>query len=454
MFRDRALRALDAARSEQLNGFTQVSEEAAVLRELDAVLLRDGAVGSGSTGLAGLAGQPLAVKDNIHVAGLGNTAATPALAEFVPEADAPAVARLRELGMVVIGKTNMHELALGVTSSHAAIGPVVNAVDRSRVAGGSSGGTAAIVAAGVVEHALGSDTGGSTRIPAVWNDIWGFRPSTGRYDERGGTSIAFSRDTIGPMTAGLPQLLALDAALAGAAEPDAAPLPDVAVARIGYDPADADRCDPAVAAGFRAALAALAAAPDVELVPMDLETLNLRCRAVEGDLGPQELAPSLRAYLDSSAQLPTLERVIEQLVDPHVAHMIAGSLEMTAGGVWTASWHRLLNDIARLRAAYQRHLAAAGVLATLRPTAPLLPPPLAAVLDMTNAERGALFEQVTHFVGFASVLGAPSLALPLGPLRGHSMTGILIESAPGLDPEVLRLGGRVEAALRAAAAAS
>lgn len=437
--RDRALRSLEAARGEQLRGFTQVSAEAVVERELEAALRREA-----SPGGSGLTGRALAVKDNIHVAGLRNTAATPALGDFVPEADAPAVVRLRERGMVVIGKTNMHELALGITSSHTATGPVVNAVDPARVAGGSSGGSAAVVAAGVCELALGSDTGGSTRIPAAWNDVWGFRPSTGRYDEAGGTSIAFSRDTIGPVTSSLGGLVELDAALALPARAAVASAP---VARIGYDPADVELCEPAVAAAFRAALAAISAADDCELVPVELEAPNRVSRGFEPELGAQELAPSLRSYLASSTRLPSLERVIEQLVDPHVAHLLEGSLAATAGGVWTGTWHRLQNQIARLRAAYLRLLGEAGVVATLRPTAPTLPPALAAVLDMGIPERDALFGRSTHFVGFASVIGAPSLSLPLGPLLGHSMTGLLLESAPGLDAELLRLGGRLEAAL-------
>jgi mandelamide amidase len=323
---------------------------------------------------------------------------------------------------------------------------VRNAVDGARVAGGSSGGTAAIVSSGVLDLALGSDTGGSTRIPAAFNDIWGYRPSTGRYDAEGGTSIAFSRDTVGPMTASLAGIALLDAALARTADVAAAPVP---VARIGYDPADVELCDPAVAEAFRAALAALDAAGDCELVPVQLDALNRVARAFEPELGAQELAPSLRSYLASSERLPSLAGLIEQMVDPHAAHMVAGSIEATEGGAWTAHWHRLMNEIARLRTAYLRLLGGAGIVATIRPTAPMLPPVLAEVLKMGVPERDALFGRVTHFAGFATVFGAPSLSIPLGPLLNHSMTGALLETAPGLDVELLALAGRVEAALRA-----
>lgn len=443
--RAEALRSLAAARADDLNGFTQVAEEAAVEREL-AAALRGGAAGDAEPlGEAALRGRAIAIKDNIHVAGLRNTAATPALAEFEPDADAPAVERLRRRGMVVIGKTNMHELALGVTGSHTATGPVVNAVDRALVTGGSSAGSAVVVASGVCELSLGSDTGGSTRIPAAFNDIWGFRPSTGRYDEEGGTSIAFSRDTIGPMTASLEGIVALDSALARTAD---AAVADVPVARIGYDPADIELCDAPVAEAFHAALEAVAASNGCELVEAPLDRLNRVAQSFDPELAAQELAPSLRSYLGSSERLPSLERVVEELVDPHVVHMIEGSLAATSGGVWSGTWHRLMNEMARLRTAYQRMLGEAGLVATMRPTTPLLPRPLAEVLGMSLPERNALFGRTIHFSSFATLMGAPSLSLPLGPLLGHSMTGVLLEALPGLDVELLSLGRRVEAALR------
>ena len=127
-----------------------------------------------------LAGLRFAVKDNIDAAGFPTTAGTPGLAH-VPAGDAPVVARLKAAGAHLVGKTNMHELSLGITSNNAHTGPVRNPVDLLRVAGGSSGGSAAAVAAGEVDFALGTDTGGSVRIPAAFCGVYGFRPSTGRY---------------------------------------------------------------------------------------------------------------------------------------------------------------------------------------------------------------------------------------------------------------------------------
>lgn len=434
--REALLRTGLLAKGEQLRGFVTVVDQPALERAFtEALALPEHAQAHP------LWGRPIAVKDNIHVAGLPNTAGTPAMAGFVPSQDAPAVTRLREHGMVVLGKTNMHELAIGVTSSHTATGAVVNAVDPTRIAGGSSGGTGAIVGAGICELALGSDTGGSTRIPAAYNDCWGYRPSTGRYDAEGTSGLAFSRDTIGPMTSTLSGLVALDAVLAR--DPQA---PLQFALRLGYDPADAELCDAEVASAFESALQALRNA-GVELVPVSFGQIDRAALEFEPQLGAQELAPTLRHYLSQYEGLPSFDELLAQLVDPHVAHLIDGSVEATAGGVWNGRWHQLLNEIARLRAAYHRLLAGANVVAIIRPTVPELPRLLSEVLGLSMAERTAHFGRSIHFTRLATVVGAPSLSVPLGRLTGAHMVGLLIEGAPGDDAEVFEVAGLIERAL-------
>jgi indoleacetamide hydrolase len=145
--------------------------------------------------LGPLHGVPLALKDNFDTADYATTAGTPALAAHRPRRDATVVARLRAAGALVLGKANMQELAFGPTSNNAAFGPVHNPYDRARIPGGSSGGTGAAVAARLAPAGLGTDTGGSVRVPASLCGIVSLRPSMLRWPQAGIVPISHTRAT-------------------------------------------------------------------------------------------------------------------------------------------------------------------------------------------------------------------------------------------------------------------
>lgn len=149
--------------------------------------------------LGPLDGIPLAVKDVLATAGVRTTAGSRVLADFVPEDDCPVVRRLREVGAVIVGKTNMHEFAYGVTSDNPYYGAVANPAYPDRIAGGSSGGSAAAVAGGMALGAIGTDTGGSIRIPAAVCGLWGLKPTHGLLPAEGVIPQAWSLDHVGPM---------------------------------------------------------------------------------------------------------------------------------------------------------------------------------------------------------------------------------------------------------------
>lgn len=128
-----------------------------------------------------LHGAPLMAKDNIHVKSVPNTAGCPALRDFVPKEDADVVRTLRNEGALFLAKTNLHELCFGCTSNNAYYGPVRNAHNSEYTAGGSSGGSGAAIATRQAAAALGTDTGGSVRIPSSANGIFGFRPTHNLY---------------------------------------------------------------------------------------------------------------------------------------------------------------------------------------------------------------------------------------------------------------------------------
>src|SRR6184192_3800941 len=146
-----------------------------------------------------LHGIPISLKDNIYTKDVRTTAGSKILKDFVPEHDATVVAELKEAGAVVLGKTNLHEFAYGVTTNNPHFGPARNPWDLSRIPGGSSGGSAAAVAAGLCYGSVGTDTGGSIRIPASLSGVTGLKPSWGRISCEGIVPLSPAFDCAGPL---------------------------------------------------------------------------------------------------------------------------------------------------------------------------------------------------------------------------------------------------------------
>ena len=169
---------------------------------------------STSTSASPLDGLPIAVKSNYAVAGLRTLAGSAARDDgTVAEFDCPAVAALRSAGAVIVGTLNMNELAYGFTGVNRCFGDVANPHDADRMAGGSSSASAAIVGAGVLDAALGTDTNGSIRVPAALCGVWGFRPSSGTVSAEGIVPLAETLDVPGPLARNVELLIAIASAL-------------------------------------------------------------------------------------------------------------------------------------------------------------------------------------------------------------------------------------------------
>ncbi|MEO8451009.1 MAG: amidase family protein, partial [Gemmatimonadota bacterium] len=255
-----------------------------------------------------LHGLPIPIKDSVNTKDLPTSGGTRSLQGFRPKEDAPVVRSLRDAGAIVLGKTNIHELSLGWTSNNLAFGAVHNPYDPTRIPGGSSGGTAAAVAARMAPLGVAEDTEGSIRVPAALCGICGFRPTTKRYPSSGVLPITPLFDQVGPHARTVADLALFDSVAA----PDSAPLARTALAgvRLGIAPGYYFAgLDPEVERVIEAALAKLRAA-GVVLVEAEVPDLARLVELITAPVQIHDIFSSVTKYLADFGATVTFDQVV------------------------------------------------------------------------------------------------------------------------------------------------
>ncbi len=441
------------------NAFVSIDDEGA----LAAARLLDERLGAGQEG-GPLAGVPLAVKDNLCVLGLRTTAGSAMLREHRSPFEATAVARLRAAGAVVIGTTNLDEFGLGSSSEHGDAGPVRNPLDPQRVAGGSSGGSAAAVAAGVVPLALGTDTGGSVRQPAAFCGVLGAKPTFGRVSRYGLIAYGSSLDQVGVLARDAEDVALALALMAGPDPFDATCLPRPAgeltpstpppelaalarTVRVGVVP---ELMAEGVRPGVRAAVEQLlerlrAAGASVEACPLPVVRHAVACYYV---VACAEASSNLARYdgslyglrvgEDHDAQEPVSRRSrAAGLGREAQRRVLLGSFVLSAGAFdayfgRAARVRRLISDA--LGGALQRFDL------LVAPTAPTVPWRLGEMLD----------DPLAVYLGdvatcLANLAGLPAVSLPAGPAEDGLPAGAQLIARPWEERLMLDVAGALAA---------
>ncbi len=388
-----------------------------------------------------LHGVPYALKDLIATAGIRTTCGSSLRADWVPDEGAVVAQRLRDAGAVLLGKTHLHEFAYGATNANPHYGPARNPWNRERATGGSSGGSAGAVAAGLAPLALGTDTGGSVRIPSALCGIVGLKTTFGRVSTRGVFPLSWSQDTVGPMTRSAEDAALALQALAGPdpRDPHAArvPVPDyraalgspIAGLRFGVWEEAMAFADPIVREAVEVALETFRM-QGAEIISLSWSRLDL--------LGA---AASILLYVDASVvHAADLRRAPQRYGEDVRGRLELGTLIPATAYVKAQRLRRLLLD--EYRRLFER------VDAIISPTCSLPAPgvdrPFVTLRRVKIDVRPALSALTRPY----NAIGAPAISVPCGFSPDGLPLGLQVAGPPWSEPLLLRAAAAYQQATR------
>jgi indoleacetamide hydrolase len=396
-----------------------------------------------------LEGLPIIVKDNFNSADLPTTAGTPGLRNNQPSTNAAVLQTLLDEGAILVGKANMHELALGVTSNNAAFGAVRNPYNTLMIPGGSSGGTAAAIAARIVPLGLGTDTAGSVRIPAALSGTVGFRPSADRYSRDGTVLLSTTQDRVGSLARTVEDLVLLDRVLSERGSH--IQRVHLRGLRLGIDRSNfAANLDPAVRVVFEQALSTLRdrGVAVVEVSLMSPANFLTTIGALRFSIGFYEAPRKLSLYLQSVNPPMTLSDLAAQIASPDV-RMVFGAffLPGAPAAVSLQTYQSALMVRENLRTAYSNLMTANDLDGLILPTTVLPARPIGQ--DVTVQLNGQAVPTTLIYsqnVVPAAYAGLAGLSLPIGLTADGLPVGLEIDGLEGQDEHVLGIGLSLERA--------
>ncbi|MBW7963266.1 amidase family protein [Bradyrhizobium sp. BR 10261] len=426
----------------ELNAFITIDEDAVLAAARDA----DKARGAGSA--APLLGVPFGVKDSYLTRGYPTSLGLDSLAHFVPREDADAVRAITRAGALLFGKNNLVEMSYGLTGHNARFGQVKNPYARDRVSGGSSSGSAAAVAAGLVPASLGGDTVGSIRVPASFCGVVGFKPTTGRWPRDGVAPISHTLDTTGAFARSVEDCILLDQVMTGeqASVQSSNGGYDLKGARLAFAPRQfLELVDPDVETRFREVVRRLEDA-GAEVVEVDLgDDFNALIQTATWGIFAHETMGAISEFLRRH-DIPTTFEAIYDGLKPQL-RQAWGHIALPGGaGAISAEAYQTALNVSRpeIQRRFDRAFVAHGADVILQPTTPCTAPLIEEQATIHIAGQEVSYLALANHTVSASSVGLPGLSLPVGLSRAGLPIGLELDASLGSDRTLLALARKIE----------